>query len=92
MEEKSPKTLILVCRRNFCRILDRVLRSEGLSDFRHGDLSLVGGLEEAAQVGGATEVFVVSADAGRVERLIKLLRACPIRGGAEKNFELYTVS
>lgn len=91
MKNKKPKTLVLVCRRDFCRILDRVLHSEGLSNIQHGDLSLVGNSVVEARVGAATEVFVVSTDAVQAERLINLLRACPIRGETEEVFELYTV-
>lgn len=89
--EQHTKTLVLVCHRDFCRILDRVLREEGLSDFQHGDLSLVCGSALEERVGGNTEVFVISTDAERAERLISLLRACPIRGEKEELFELYTV-
>ncbi|HXG91430.1 MAG TPA: hypothetical protein VNN73_03555 [Blastocatellia bacterium] len=91
MENKKPKTLVLVCRQDFCRVLDRMLRSEGLSNFQHGDLSLVSGPVIEAMAGGATEVFVVSTDADHAGRLISLLRACPIRGEAEEIFELYIV-
>jgi hypothetical protein len=89
--EQHTKTLVLVCRRDFCRILDRMLRKEGLSDFQHGDLSLVCGSALEARVGGHTEVFVVSTDVEHAERLISLLRACPIRGEKEELFELYMV-
>lgn len=89
--EQHTKTLVLVCRRDFGRILDRMLRSEGLGDFQHGDLSLVCGSTLETRVGGNTEVFVVSTDAERAGRLINLLRACPIRGEKEEVFELYTV-
>ncbi|MCI0421822.1 MAG: hypothetical protein L0312_21770 [Acidobacteria bacterium] len=89
--QQNAKTLALVCRRDFCRVLDRVLRSEGLSDFQHGDLSLVCNSTLEARAGGKTEVFVISTDAGRAERLISVLRACPIRGEKEEVFELYTI-
>jgi hypothetical protein len=91
MAEEETKTLVLVCRRDFCRVLKRVLRSEGFSDFQHGDLSMVCGSTLEARVGGNTEVFVVSTDAERGEKLISLLRACPIRGEKKELFELYTV-
>ncbi len=91
-DEKKAKTLVLICRRDFCRVLDRVLRAEGLSDFQHGDLSMVGRSVIEATAEGATEVFLVTADEPRAERLIGLLRACPIRGGREEEvFELYIV-
>lgn len=89
--EQHTKTLVLVCRRDFCRILKRVLRSEGFSDFQHGDLSLACGATLEARVEGHTEAFVVSTDAERAERLLSLLRACPIRGEKKELFELYTV-
>lgn len=91
IEEKNPKTLVLVCHENFCPLLDRVLRAEGLTDYQHGDLSLVGGSFIEPQVGGATEVFVVSTHNERANKLIRLLRACPVRGETEETFELYTV-
>jgi len=91
MSEQETRALVLVCRRDFCRILKRVLRSEGFSDFQHGDLSMVCGSALEDRVGGNTEVFVVSTDAEHAERLISLLRACPIRGEKEEVFELYTV-
>ena len=91
VEEKNSKTLVLVCHQNFCRLLDRVLRGEGLTDFQHGDLSLVGGSLMEPRVAGATEVFVVPTDGERAQKLIRLLRACPVRGEAEQTFELYTV-
>jgi hypothetical protein len=89
--QQNAKTLVLVCRRDFCRVLDRVLRSEGLSDFQHGDLSLVCSSALEARAGGETEVFVVSTDAERAERLITVLHACPIWGEKKEAFELYTV-
>lgn len=39
--EPNVKTLMLVRRRDFCRTLNRMLPSEGLSDFQQVDLSLV---------------------------------------------------
>lgn len=88
MEKRGFKTLVLVCRRDFCRLIDRVLRGEGLSDIQHGGLELI---DDATNKADTTEVFVIPADADRAERLIRLLRACPFRGGAEKNFEVYTI-
>ncbi|HLG18154.1 MAG TPA: hypothetical protein VJH03_27180 [Blastocatellia bacterium] len=92
MADNSTRTLVLICRRGFCRVLDRVLLIEGFSGFQHGDLNLVGRSDIEARVGkGATEVFVIQADAWRAERLISLLRACPIRGEGREAFELYTL-
>lgn len=90
--DKNIRTLVLICRRDFCRMVDHVLRDEGLEDFQHGDLRLVGRTGLEARVGkGATEAFVIKTDADRAERLIKLLGACPIRGESHEAFELYTL-
>lgn len=91
MVERRAKMLILVYRRDFCRILDRILRREGLTDFQHGDLSLACGSELRAPVGSPKEVFVISASSDRVEKLTGLLQACPIRGANRDIFELYAV-
>lgn len=90
-DEKKAKTLVLICRRDFCRVLNRVLRAEGLNDFQHGDLSMIGRSVIESPAEGATEVFLVTADDLRAERLVRLLRACPIRGREEEVFELYIV-
>lgn len=85
-------TLVLVCRRDFCRLLDHVLRAEGLADFQHGDLTLLGSPGIQAQLGsGATEVFVIPADLSQAERLKNILRACPVRSETDDLFALYTV-
>lgn len=90
MAEKA-RTIVLVCRRGFCGILDRALRAEGVNDFQRGYLRMACGSSVEARVGGNTEVLVVSADAERAERLITALRACPIRVETGEVFELYTV-
>ncbi len=90
MLNKSLETLIMICRQDFCRILDQVLRSEGLSEVQRGDLRMVGGPTIETLAGGAREIFMISAEAEAAERLIHLLRACPLRSGSEKIFELYT--
>lgn len=92
-DEMNTRTLVLICRRDFCRVLDRALRGEGLADFQHGDLSMVGRSVVDAPAQGATEAFVVTTDFGHAERLVALLRACPIRGGEEEErvFNLYMV-
>jgi hypothetical protein len=90
-EERKTKTLVLICHRDFCRILNHVLRSEGFNDFHHGDLKMVCGSALEIRAGGETEVFVVSIEDERAERLIKILHACPIRGEAQDIFELYMV-
>ena len=91
--DKNTRTLVLICRRDFCRMVDHVLLNEGLEDFQHGDLRLVGRTDLEARVGaGATEAFVIKTDAESAERLKNLLGACPVRGESQEGFELYTVS
>ena len=90
MTQEGSRTLILVCRRDFARIIERVLRCEGFRDFRHGRLSLVGDTPAAAR-GGASEVFVLATDGNSAKRLAVLLRACPLQGSATDLFELYTI-
>jgi hypothetical protein len=90
MAEKAI-TMVLVCRRGFCGILDRALRAEGVNDFQRGYLSMVCGSSLEARVRGNTEVLVISTDAERAEKFIAGLRACPIRVETADVFELYTV-
>ena len=87
---KNSNTLVLVCRQPFGRIVERVLRREGFGNFRHGGLSLAGGTGTEVRK-GASEVFLLAADSESARRLVDMLRACPIQGGAENLFELYTV-
>ena len=89
--ETETQTLVLVCRRSFRRILDQMLSHEGLNGIRHGELNLIGGSAAHARAREATEVLLISTDAARTEKLISLLRACPLRGEREELFELYTV-
>ena len=90
--DETTRTLVLICRRDFCRVLDRVLLIEGFTGYQHGDLSLVGRSDIEARIGkGATEAFVIQADARHADRLISLLRGCPIRGELGEAFDLYTV-
>lgn len=90
---EDSRTLVLICRRDFCRMVDLVLRNEGLEDFQHGDLRLVGRTDLEARVGtGATEAFVIKANSDQAERLKHVLGACPIRGEPQAGFELYTFS
>lgn len=91
MPEELSKTLILFCRKDFCRILDRLLRTEGVRDFQHGALSLVDGSSMEAEIGNPAEVFVVTADAQRADHLVGVLKACPVQGKTKALFELYTV-
>jgi hypothetical protein len=88
--QEDSRTLILVCRRTFGLVAERVLRREGFTNFRRGGLSLVGGSAVEAQE-YASEVLVLETDAGSAGRLVEVLRACPIREGATGLFALYTV-
>jgi hypothetical protein len=88
--QEDSRTLILVCRRAFGLVVERMLRREGFSQFRRGGLSLVGGSAVEAQE-YAGEVLVLVTDAGSARRLVEVLRACPIREGATGLFALYTV-
>lgn len=92
MGEKASRTLILVCHRDFCRILEHLLLHEGLKDFQHGDLSLIGGVNANACAPESSEVFVVPADADQAARLVALLQFCPLRDRRpDALFELYVV-
>ena len=90
MTQEDSRTLILVCRRTFCLVAERVLRREGFSQFRRGGLSLVGSSAVEAHE-YASEVLVLVTDASSARRLVEVLRACPIRGSATGIFALYTV-
>ena len=87
---KNSSTLVLVCRQPFSRFVERVLRREGFDHFRRGGLSLAGGTGRTARE-GASEVFLLVVDVRAARRLVDILYACPIQGGAEDLFELYTV-
>jgi len=87
----DSRTLILVCQRVFSRIVENTLRSEGFANFGRGRLSASAGTVSNGQ-SDASEVFVLTTDAGSAKRLIDLLRACPIRGTKSDLFELYLVS
>jgi len=88
--QEGSRTLILVCRRAFGRLIERVLRREGFRDYQRGGLSLVSGTAIAARE-GASEAFVLTIDVDSAGRLAALLRGCPIRGNATGLFELYTI-
>ena len=89
---QDSTTLVLVCRRAFRPIIERVLHREGFGNFQHGNLSLIGGSAVEARVGaGASEVFVLMTDVGSAMRLVDILGGCPIRPAAGDLFELYTV-
>src|SRR5215831_14735129 len=92
VRQEGSRTLILVCRRAFSRIVERVLRHEGFSHFQRGRLSLVGGAAVGPEGGEvASEVFVLVTEVSSANRLAEILRACPIRGNATGLFELYTI-
>lgn len=88
--QEGSRTLILVCRRAFGRLIEGVLRREGFRDYQRGGLSLIGGTTAGAR-GGASEAFVLTTDVNSARRLAEFLRACPIRGNATGLFELYTI-
>jgi len=72
-------------------MLVRLLRSEGVVDYQHGNLIDISASAVEAQAGAAAEVFMIAADAKRAERLISFLRACPIRAKIGRPFELYEI-
>ena len=89
--DEPEEILVLICRQEFCRLLHRVLQGEGLQKIRHGNVSQLEDSPDAPSITDGSEVYLVSADPERAERLIQLLRACPIRGGADKYFALYSI-
>jgi hypothetical protein len=88
--QEIPRILILVCRRAFVQVIERVLHREGFRDFQRCRLSILGGasIEERTV---ATEAFVLSADVSSAKRLAQILRACPIEGSETALFELALV-
>ena len=89
--DKQEKQLVLICRPDFCRLLKRVLQDEGLLKIQHGNLARLDEAADAPATASGSEAFVVSADPERAARLVRLMRACPIRGGADNYFELYAI-
>jgi hypothetical protein len=89
-KKEGSRTLIVICRQAFGKVIERVLRREGFRDFQRGDISLVGGMAIVAR-SGDSEVFVLTADADSARRLAQILRACPVRGSATNLFEMYTI-
>lgn len=89
--ELETKTLVLVCHRNFCRLLDRLLRTANIDNFQHGDLSLLFGSAGRESAPENSEVYIVTTDAPRAQRFIKTLQACPLRAERGTLFELYLV-
>ena len=87
--QEGSRTLILVCRRPFGQIIERVLRREGFAEFQRGGLSLASTGLEARSL--ATEAFVLVTDINSANRIAEILRSCPIRGGEASYFELYKI-
>ena len=91
-KDKDSTTLVLVCRKCFRQIIEPMLKREGIDNFRHGDLNLIGGPAVSARIWrGASHVFIVTTSAGSARRLLDILAACPIRVDSQIPFELYTV-
>ena len=88
---QKRNTLVLVCHRSFCRLLDRMLREENIGEYQHGDLSLLAGAMGDKGEDDVSEVYIVRTDKLRAERIISLLRACPLRPKRGRLFELYMV-
>jgi len=84
-------TVVVVCRQDFCRILEHVWQNEGLTEVQHGELTLLGHSVSRAPVKSMTEVFLIQTDPERAERLENLLRACPIHGERGAIFALFTL-
>jgi len=88
--KEGSRTLILVCRHGFSRLIERVLHREGFGDFQRGRLSLFGGTDMEKR-SGASEAFVLMTDVNSAGRLAQVLSGCPIRGSEAGLFELYSV-
>ena len=84
-------TLVLVCRQDFCGLLGRVLHGEGLLNIQHGNLASLDDVTNHLSATDGSEVYVVTAEPECAERLIRLMRACPMRDGAYQYFEMYTI-
>ncbi len=89
---QKRNTLVLVCHRSFCRLLDRMLQEENIGEYQHGDLCLLSGAMGDEGEDDVSEVYIVRADQVRAARIISVLRACPLRPKRGRHFELYTVS
>lgn len=89
--EQGTKTLVLVCHRNFCRLLDRMLQTANIDTIQHGDLSLLFGSAGRESEPENSEVYIVTTDASRAQRFITTLNACPLRTERGTLFELYLV-
>jgi hypothetical protein len=83
-------TLILSCRQQFCRILEKMLQNEQITNVEHSHRTSIG--LSPVEAGGMTEVFVISADSAQADRLMVLLEACPMRGEQGPVFELHAVT
>lgn len=89
--EQGTKTLVVVCHRNFCRLLDRMLRTANIENFQHGDLRLLFGSTGRESEPENSEVYIVTTDASQAHRFITTLHACPLRAEKGTLFELYLV-
>jgi hypothetical protein len=85
--QKNSNTIVLVSREPVSRIVERALRREGFGNFRRGGPSLAGGTGREARE-SANEVFRLVADVRSARRLVDILHASRIQGGAEDLFEL----
>lgn len=65
MIEKESETLVVICRHDFCRLLERVLRQQGVSEYRRIDLDMVCCLARKAEGTDLTEAFVITVDVRR---------------------------
>lgn len=89
--EQKYNTMVLVCHRSFCRLLDRVLQEENPGEYQHGDLSLLSGARGDEGEDDVSEVYLLKTDKLRAARIISLLRACPLQPKRGRLFELYMV-
>ena len=81
----------MVCRRDFCRVVDRVLASEGLDALQRGTLELVIDATRSDRPDRDNEVIVVSGERARVARFVDVLKTCPLRAEADVIFRLYSI-
>ncbi len=88
--DQKCNTLVLVCHRSFCRLLDRMLQEENIGECQHGDLNLLSGAM-GDETEGVSEVYIMRTDKIQAERIISILGACPLRPKHGRLFELYTV-
>jgi hypothetical protein len=89
-KQQGSKTLILVCRQAFTRIVERVLLSEGFTNFQRGGRTAINGLAIEPKESNS-DIFVLITDVNSAMRLAGILRACPIQGGTSGLFEFYLI-